>query len=55
MSKESKKLIDTYTIALCDSFNITKNYVPVNSDVYDIMIQTLLESFSKRLSNYNND
>jgi len=55
MSKESKKLFDTNTLALCDSINITKNFVPIESDVYDNMVQELLESYSKRLSNYNND
>ena len=55
MSKESKKLIDTYTIALCDSFNITKYLVPMDTSIYDEMVQELLFAFSRRLSNYNND
>jgi len=55
MPQESKKLIDTYTTALCDSFNAGKGLVRVDGDLYDSIIDEILMVFSSRLKNYNND
>jgi hypothetical protein len=55
MPKESKKLIDQYTLALCDTFLITKNISSLESNVYESIIDELLLVFSSRLLNYVKD
>ena len=55
MPKESKKLIDQYTLALCDTFLITKNISSLESNVYESLIDELLLVFSSRLLNYVKD